>query len=192
MPLPQNTISPQVEHTLIELFDAVLDSETGVILYKCTRGQANYLIKWAGFLRDSSAVASVELYEETHPLFGLGSYWNLAWTATDNGLLVRRVETPVLSAAQVLVRAATTQRSTQIEMGSPKEAQRFVNAMNASRAALIRKGVSEDALARVHIDRDGAQITLLTTRTRVRQRILEVTDEKEASKPLPEEFDEDR
>jgi len=190
MPLPPNTISPQVEVTLIELFDAVLDSETGVILYKCTRGQARYLTRWAGFLRDSSAVASVELYDETHPLFGLGSYWNLSWTATDNGLLVRRVETPTLSASQVLVRAAITQRSTQIDMDSPAEAQRFVNAMNASRASLIRKGVNEDALARVHIDREGSQITLLTTRSRVRKRIFEVTDE-EVSKGLPEEFDED-
>lgn len=108
-------LSKQQELEIYPLLDKVLELPSGKgILRECSISRADYLTRMIkGFIYDN-AIESIEMYDEKHPLYGLGSYGKLWAEPHERGLLVSRLRQPPLTLAWQLIQVAATKQKAQL------------------------------------------------------------------------------
>ena len=177
MPVRQNQVPHGVEAKILALFDETLESSTGNIHYRCGPNRAKYLHRWATFLRDSSAVSSIDTFPRDHPLYGLGVYWNLETIPTKIGLLLRLTDEPHLSPSQLIIRTAVKQKNFSLTCASVQAARNLIGSLSGAKANLHRKGLDPNLTRSVNFYLDGKSVHLAYEAFESRLGRHELTDE---------------
>ena len=180
MPVRQNQVPHGVEAKILALFDETLESSTGNIHYRCGPNRAKYLHRWATFLRDSSAVSSIDTFPRDHPLYGLGVYWNLETIPTKIGLLLRITDTPHLSPSQLIIRTALRQKNYCIECADTQSARNLIGGLAGAERTLRQKGLDPNLIRTVQSYLDGTRVYINYVAYENKQGLHELTNEEVA------------
>jgi len=138
--MPRNEIPPSIEAELITLYEKTIESKHGSILYKIPKSRAQYLRRWAIWLRNIRALESTMIYLPTDRLFGLGIYWNMRVVVTDEGLWCQRLTEPELTPTQVILQVAFTDREIVVEPPVDLSIGKLLNRFRRAKLDLEKKG----------------------------------------------------
>lgn len=103
---PRTRPHMRTQELLTRLFDEALASPSGQLFYPCSQSKARYLRINAQSIADKFMRESVLMFTSDDPLYGLGIYYNLRFTATEKGLLIHQTDTPPVNPQSILLRAA--------------------------------------------------------------------------------------
>lgn len=108
-------LSKQQELEIYPLLDKVLELPPGkAILRECSTSRADYLSRMIKGIIYNTAIESIEMYDDKHPLYGLGSYGKIWAEPHERGLLVSRLTAPLLTLPWQLIQVAAFHQKTQL------------------------------------------------------------------------------
>jgi hypothetical protein len=109
------SLSKQQEHEIYPILDKVLELPPNKgVLRECSTSRADYLSRMIKGIIYDTAVESIEMYDNTHPLYGLGSYGKLWAEPHERGLLITRLQTPLLTLPWQLIQVAAFHQTIQL------------------------------------------------------------------------------
>jgi hypothetical protein len=138
-----------------------MSSKSGVVRITCPAGRAQYLIKWATYLKTESAMESIEIYPPDHQLYARGLYWNISVTIGTEGkranlFFIRRKEVD-LTHTHILLEAAFRNKNFKVKLPSEEAAHRYANVLLVTRTKLYTRWKKEE-LRHVSITRDKIRV----------------------------------
>jgi hypothetical protein len=120
----RSSITPKTEAELQNLINQLFESESGVILYRCSSSRADYLMRMMDSLRYESAIESTYIANlRDTPIYGFGSYWNVKTRPSDEGLYLMRTDKPQMTPKQILIIVAFTGKTYTVHCADPDAAQ---------------------------------------------------------------------
>lgn len=130
---------PAIRTEIEDLFEEVLESTTGAILYDIDSSRSAYLFKWARFIKDQAAFESTEAFPEDHAKYGIGIYSDIHLIRSKKGLYIYRDNAIELTNSQILINAAFRGKEVVVTFKSVSEAQKFWNLLKTKKQKILKR-----------------------------------------------------
>ena len=134
---------PSVRAEIEDLFEGVLDSASGAILYQVAPSRVTYLSKWARYIKDQAAYESTEAFPPDHPKYGIGIYSDIHFAPSKKGLYVYKKDAIELTNSQILLNAAFRNKEVVVTFKSVEQARKFENLLNTKRQKILKRWPDE-------------------------------------------------
>lgn len=134
---------PSVRAEIEDLFEGVLDSASGAILYQVVPSRVIYLSKWARYIKDQAAYESTEAFPPHHPKYGIGIYSDIHFVASEKGLYIYKKDAIELTNSQILLNAAFRNKEVVVTFKSVEQARKFENLLNTKRQKIVKRWPNE-------------------------------------------------
>jgi len=170
--LQRNQIPRDIELTIEALIDKLYENKKSVIHFACTPSRARYISNWFQYIRVLSAILSCEQYTKDSKEFARGSYWNIDFHATNQGLYVEVFDEPRPTWDWMLLQTAFCNKSFTLECDSPKEAARVKSRLVRFKGRMVKKAdMPELSRLLITIDTDSHLVNIDTPETRAQKLI---------------------